>query len=74
MLTVKEVAQKLRVSAASIYSLIESGKMGCHRIGMGRGTIRVSEDDLSAFLLTCREATESTPKLPPKRKLRHLDL
>lgn len=74
MFTVKEVAARLRVSAASIYNLIESGKLACHRIGAGRGTIRVSEEDLSAFLSGCREVTSEAPKPLPKQKLRHLDL
>ena len=50
MFTVKEVAEKLNVSAQCVYALIDAGKLIAHRIGLGRGTIRVSEDDLQAYL------------------------
>jgi excisionase family DNA binding protein len=55
MLTVRDVASELSVSATCVYQLIASGKLPCHRIGIGRGAIRVSEVDLAAFLDGCRE-------------------
>jgi len=50
MFTVSEIAKKLRVSLASAYALVESGQLSCYRIGMGRGTIRVSEEQLQEYL------------------------
>ena len=74
MFTVKEIAQRLRVSATCVYQLIERGKIACHRIGTGRGTIRISEEDLTAFLTSCREVSEELPKQLERTKqtLRHL--
>jgi len=59
MLTVREVAGRLRVSVGCVYALISRGKLPCHRIGVGRGTIRVHGDDLSTYLLDCK--TEHAP-------------
>ena len=52
LLTVQEVAQRLRCSRALVYLLCEKGKLSHHRLGLGRGTIRISESDLEAFLQT----------------------
>jgi excisionase family DNA binding protein len=71
MLTVKAVAERLSVSEATVYSLIESGKLRHHRIGMGRGTIRVTEEFLQEFL----DGTEVTKASAPRQvKLKHLRL
>lgn len=72
MFTVKEVAERLRVSATCVYQLIEAGKIACHRIGVGRGAIRVAEADLATFMDGCRhEPGEKQPSRPAKR-LKHL--
>jgi excisionase family DNA binding protein len=55
MLTVKQVADRLSVSATCVYQLLTSGKLPHHRIGLGRGTIRVSETDLSDYVDACRK-------------------
>lgn len=49
-LTAKETAARLNVSVKCVYSLIESGKLIAHRIGVGRGTLRIAEEDLTRFL------------------------
>ena len=66
LLTVKEVARRLRVSASLVYQLVDSGKLGCHRIGNGRGAIRIRPDDVDTYLRTCRSSPESTelPRCP----------
>ena len=56
LLTAKEVSRRLRVSTSLIYQLIESGKLGCHRIGNGRGAIRIRPEDVTNYLQSCREA------------------
>ncbi len=33
LMTVKEVARRLRVSASLVYQLVDCGRLGCHRIG-----------------------------------------
>lgn len=67
MLKVKEVAERIGVSVACVYGLIASVKLACHRIGVGRGTIRVSEEQLRAYLE--RTATQIGEKAaePPLR-------
>jgi excisionase family DNA binding protein len=46
-LTVREVAARLRVSTATVYSLCESGALSHMRVS---NSIRVSVDDLCTFL------------------------
>lgn len=74
LLTVHDVAKRMSVSESLVYQLVESGRLPCHRLGNGRGTIRVSEIDLESYLAECREAPG--PKAPKPRmrhaKLRHL--
>ena len=69
-LTVKQVAERLGVSASQVYALCASGKLPNRRFGNGgRGAIRVSEEQLAEFL----EATKFKPAaaLPA---LRHIQL
>lgn len=72
-LTVREVAERLKISNSLVYQLIASKELACHRIGTGRGgSIRVSEDDLKVYLdgrLNSRVVSE--PKLPARR-LKHI--
>ena len=46
-LTVEEVAQRLRVSRALVYRLIERGDLASHHIG---ASIRIAEEDLQDYL------------------------
>jgi excisionase family DNA binding protein len=65
-LTVRETADRLRVSSSSVYLLVESGRLAHHRIGARRGAIRISENDLEAYLAQCRnEPTADTPARAP---------
>ncbi len=74
MLTVKEVAARLKVSVATVYNLVAQGKLACHRIGTGRGAVRVSEDQLRSFLERTEQKTAGAePRRPaPRVKLNHL--
>jgi excisionase family DNA binding protein len=69
MLTVKEVAKRLGVSASQVYTLCASGRLLHHRFGVRRGAIRVTEEQLAVFI----EATKFKPpaELP---ELRHIQL
>jgi excisionase family DNA binding protein len=70
---VKEAAARLDVSPATVYGLVAAGKLRCHRVGLGRGCIRISEDHLGEFLA----GAEPVAKAPaPVRQFRpkHLRL
>ncbi len=56
MLTVCDVARRLNVSKQNVYALVEAGKLACHRIGLGHGAIRISEEDLALYLEQARQA------------------
>ena len=55
MLTVREVAAELSMSVTCVYQLVATGKLASHRIGVGRGAIRISEADLATFVDACRD-------------------
>ena len=75
MLRVKEVAARLGCSLSTAYQLIDSGRLLSHQVGMRKG-IRVSEEDLRAYLEQCRTVMRAKP-VPTQRvagtKFRHLD-
>jgi excisionase family DNA binding protein len=71
-MTVKQAAQRLEVSVATVYGLIAGGKLRCNRIGLGRGVIRVSDDQLSDYLRRA-EPTVKPPPAPARQvRLKHL--
>ena len=71
LLTVKQVAERLVVSNAIIYRLIDSGKLAAHRIGMGRGTLRVTEEQLNQFLDENKVQQRQRPER--KKTLKHIE-
>ena len=74
LLTVREVAERLKVSVAGAYAIIAEGKLACYRVGRGRGTIRVRPEDLDVYLARCRfERVEQAGK-PARPRLKHLKL
>ncbi len=73
MLTVAEVAKRLRVSMGTVYSAIADGRLKCHRFGRGRGAIRIAEEDLQSFIERSTEARSDDEQRPPVR-FRHLKL
>ena len=79
MLTVKQASAALGVSATCVYQLVARGRLACHRIGLGRGAIRISESDLEAYIEGCRQKPQPRPasvhSTPVKRmQLKHLRL
>ena len=58
MMTIREVAGKLRCSLSTVYELVEGGSLEAFRIGPNRGTIRVSEEQLNMYL----NANRSLPR------------
>lgn len=47
--TVKEAAKILRVSPATVYALVANGVLPHCRVGVGRGVIRIRDEDLERF-------------------------
>ena len=50
LMTVADVARRLNASESFVYGAIAAGRMQHHRLGRGQGGIRVSEEQLAAFL------------------------
>jgi excisionase family DNA binding protein len=73
-MTVKQAAERLEVSPQLVYALIAAGRLGCTRHGLGRGCIRISEEQLAAYLAGA-EQTEAIPRQPshPGGLFKHLD-
>ena len=53
-MNVREAAKRLGVSTSIAYGICAQGRLPHVRVGLGRGTIRISEDDLQAFMESCR--------------------
>lgn len=52
LLTVKEVAEILKVSKSTVYGLAAQKVLRAIRIGRGRGTLRISRNELERFVAT----------------------
>jgi excisionase family DNA binding protein len=75
LLTVKQAAERLGISAALTYSLVAGRKLRFCRVGNGRGRIRIPEDAIGEYLARCTfEPTEQERPGPAPRmpRLRHL--
>lgn len=67
LLTVQEAADRLRCSRGLVYALCLQGKLEHHRLGLGRGTIRIQEAAIASFLsATIVEPLKSTSHYPLK--------
>ena len=51
LLTVKESAQRLKISTATVYALCETGRLAYLRISTH--AIRIADGDLGRFLRNC---------------------
>ena len=77
MLTVDQAAERLNVCVKTVRNLIGSGKLAHHRIGAGRGVIRITEEALARHLAECEVRENDSPTTPrrrERRKLRHINL
>jgi excisionase family DNA binding protein len=72
VLTVKEVAEQLKVSPGCVYQLVAERKLGHVRVGCGRGAIRVPESDLQVFLTQSKVEPKATTLVVTG--LRHIKL
>jgi excisionase family DNA binding protein len=73
-MTVRQCAQRLEISPSLVYALIAAGKLRASRHGLGRGCIRVSEEQLADYLAATEPKTNA-PR-PPERQgaFRHVRL
>ena len=75
LFTVKEIAMLLKMSESIVYRLVEERKLACHRVGTGRGRIRIAKVDLGEYLERCKYPVDSQPRRHRTRsRLRHLEL
>lgn len=72
LFTVDNVADELRVSKSLIYQLIESNSLAAIRVGNGRGTLRVSAEDLDAYLRERRKGPPVASLHQRSIRLKHL--
>jgi excisionase family DNA binding protein len=73
MYTVKNVAERLRVSQGTVYAAIADGRLRSYRLGRGRGAIRILEEGVRKFLE--QAAVEPPPPaIKPQSGFRHLKL
>jgi len=68
LISVKRTAEILGVSPSLVYSMVAKGTLPAVRIGNGRGTIRIEEEDVRRLL----EASRTKP--PAEYELKHLSL
>lgn len=71
MLTVEDVARRLRMSDSFVYGAIADSRLKHHRFGKGQGGIRISEQQLAAFLSETERVGTPSPE-PPKKRYRNL--
>jgi excisionase family DNA binding protein len=64
LLTVKQAAGRMGVSAATVYLLCASRRLRHSRVGLGRGKIAIPEEAIDEYLKG-REVGPATPKPPP---------
>jgi excisionase family DNA binding protein len=78
LLTVKEAAEALRVSEATVRALVEKKLLRHVRVGTGRGRVLIPEDAIEEHLqartveATGGQGTKPAPATSPPRKYRHL--
>ncbi len=74
LLTVGQVSDRLGVSRTVVYSALLSGALCGYRVGRSgkRGSWRVSEADLDAWVRGMRAGPEPPPKPPPPTPLKHV--
>jgi len=60
LLTIKQVATRLKMDYSHIYRMIRAGVLPCIKVGIGRGVIRVKESDLEAYIEGRKSDTTKT--------------
>jgi excisionase family DNA binding protein len=71
LLKTKQVSEKLQISERKVRQLVAAGELAVYRIG---GALRFAEEDLLAYVQSCRvQRRERTPR-PSTPRLQHLRL
>ena len=70
MLTVKQSAKSIGLSASKMYELIASHRLAHYRID---GKILVDEADLTAYLKTCRVGADAKIAVQSSKPFKHLN-
>ena len=60
-LSVKQASERYGIPERTIYALCKDGQLVHHRVGTGRGTIRIKPADLDRHLLQSRVEIQSKP-------------
>lgn len=60
--TVREAAERLRLSTGSVYALVTSGQLSCMRVGPARGRIFISEEAIQDYLQQAQKVPEPLPQ------------
>jgi excisionase family DNA binding protein len=62
-MTVAEAARILEVTTGVVYDLCSKRLIGHHRVGAGRGQIRLTQDDIDEYVARRRvEPIDATPR------------
>jgi excisionase family DNA binding protein len=62
-MNVRQAADRLEVSQSLVYELLKAGKLHGSRHGLGRGTWRISEEQLQDYLIQSVAKPLQTPGL-----------
>jgi excisionase family DNA binding protein len=71
MLTVKDVAERLRISADKVYDLVGAGEIEHHKIG---GAIRITESQFAGYLESTRRPVREPTRRPLRRPMKYKHL
>ena len=78
LMKIPVVAWRLSVSESFCYQLIADGRLQHHRLGKGQGGLRVSEEQLRAYLLATQEGgvghAAAMPRTVTVKPLKNLTL
>ena len=66
MYRVRDVAEGLDVSVATIYRAIESGVLPALKVGTGKGALRIPGVAVQAYMRACEQACTPAPALLPE--------
>lgn len=71
LMTVAEVANRLKCSESFVYQLLSSGELKHYGLGQGQGAKRISEEQLEEYL-AAKERGGPKPTPVPRVTLKHL--
>ena len=66
MYRVRDVAEGLDVSVATIYRAIESGVLPALKVGTGSGALRIPGVAVQKYMRACEQAARQASALPPE--------